>query len=742
MNQHIPLFKVAMSKRVDAPLIEVLHSGYIGEGPKVAEFEHKLGAKFNNPYCLALNSGTAGLQLALALLKIKNSGTGRHKVITTPLTCFATTAPILTMGYEIQWADVQRDTLNIDPESIEKLIGLDTAAICLVHWGGYPADLIEIQKIAEKFNVPIIEDGAHTFGATYKGTIIGDCTFTDYCMLSFQAIKFLTTGDGGCLFLKDKTDYELGKLLRWFGIDRNGPRLDMRCLEDIPEAGYKMQMNDIAAMIGLVNLEDVKRNLVKVGENVEAYKAAFSGISGIDLIQMGTDRHSSNWIFTILVEDAIGFARMMGEKSIMVSKVHSRIDNYSCVSDYRSHTLPNLDYVDGRRICFSGDTLIPLVRGKARPIRDLVNKIFFVYSYDLKTDKVVIGKAHSCRLTKKITKLLKVNLSNKFSIKCTEDHLFLLSNGIYKKACDLKNGDSLCSLYRRLYFDRIQVRQIMHNPVPKWQCAYELADEYNLKHKVYSKEDGEIRHHATFNNHDDRPTKIVRLSRSEHNGLHVSRRNEELAKNGNHPWQNSDFIKKENLRKSIFMKQKVREGKSNLQNPETRKKTAKVSSERLLRDSARGEHVFQSEKIRKMSSDRMKKNNSGKMQDPKISFQANVLTRVERVVKESIKKFGHCTQETYSELRPGRGYPTWKVASKLIKEEKFLLNHQVFSVEKLLEKEDVYDFAVDEYHNFAIAADLSGDFCNGVFVHNCIPCGWWVTALQRDHIIDAIRGGW
>jgi len=351
MDQQISLFKVFMSKKVDAPLIEVLHSGYIGEGPKVAEFEYKLGEKFNNPHCLALNSGTAGLQLALALLKIKNRGTGRHKVITTPMTCFATTAPILTMGYDIQWADIQRDTLNIDPESIADSIDDATAAISFVHWGGYPADLIEIQKIAEKFGVPIIEDGAHTFGATYKGTTIGDCTFFFFFMLSFQAIKFLTTGDGGCLFTKDKEDYELGKLLRWFGINRNSPRIDMRCSEDIGEAGYKMQMNDIAAMIGLANLHDASKNVAKTRKNAEAYRKAFAKVPGLELIQTGLDRESSNWIFTVLVEDAIGFARMMGEKKIMVSKVHARIDTHSCVEKYRSPNLPNLDYVENKRIC-------------------------------------------------------------------------------------------------------------------------------------------------------------------------------------------------------------------------------------------------------------------------------------------------------------------------------------------------------------------------------------------------------
>jgi len=350
MRPIIPIFKVAMSPNVDSSLIEVLHSGYIGEGPKVAEFENELEAKFKTPYCLALNSGTAGLQLALALLKIKNKGVGKGKVLTTALSCFATISPALTEGYDIEWVDIQKDTLNIDPKSLKDHIHEDISAIIFVHWGGYPADLEEIHEIASEYNVPVIEDAAHTLGATYKDTIIGDCTYSDYCMISFQAIKHLTTGDGGVLFTKYQKDYELGKLLRWFGIDRNSPLQDMRCYEDILHPGYKMQMNDLCATIGLANFELVEKNILIAKENVKEYREAFKDISGITLLQNGADRESSNWLFTILVEDPIGFARIMGENNIMISKVHSRLDNHSCVKEYKFH-LPVFDSIDNNRIC-------------------------------------------------------------------------------------------------------------------------------------------------------------------------------------------------------------------------------------------------------------------------------------------------------------------------------------------------------------------------------------------------------
>jgi len=344
----IPLFKVAMNPRVDDSLLKVLHSGYTGEGPKVKEFEERLAFLFNNKNCLALNSGTAGLRLALEMTKLETPQ--KKKVIATPLTCFATNAPILTSGNFIVWADIQKDSLNIDPDSIEEEAKNDVLAIIVVHWGGYPCDMDKIKKISEKYNIPVIEDGAHTFGSTYKGSIIGDCSYSDFCMISFQSIKFLSTGDGGVLFTKKKKHYDKLKLLRWFGIDRDSPRQDLRCEEDILQAGFKFQMNDLAATIGLSNLAIVQENLKTTRENVRFYRENLKDIPGITLIQNKTDRESSNWLFTILVDDALGFARKMGEKRIMVSKVHARNDKHSCTKLFQKY-LPNLEKVEGKRVC-------------------------------------------------------------------------------------------------------------------------------------------------------------------------------------------------------------------------------------------------------------------------------------------------------------------------------------------------------------------------------------------------------
>ena len=206
----IPLFKVHMPKSVQEPLLEILFSGFIGQGPQVEKFEKILAKYIGNPYPLTVNSGTSALQLALRLAGIQLG----DEVISTPMTCTATNMPILAAGAKIVWADIDRLTGNISAASIEEKITSKTKAIIAVHWGGYPCDMMAINAVAKKYNIKVIEDGAHAFGAEYMQQKIGN--HSDYVMFSFQAIKHITTVDGGVLFVRTKEDYQRGKLLRWY----------------------------------------------------------------------------------------------------------------------------------------------------------------------------------------------------------------------------------------------------------------------------------------------------------------------------------------------------------------------------------------------------------------------------------------------------------------------------------------------------------------------------------------------
>ena len=262
----IPLFKVFMSDTVAQPLIDVVTSGFITQGPKVEEFENALKNFIGNQYVLTLNSATAGLTLALRLLKnADNDWPGFNDdedvVLTPALTCFATTASIMANNVKIQWLDVDLNTSNIDITDLKNKLSKKTKVIYVVHWGGNPVDLDSLKEVQEYsfqkfgFRPMIVEDCAHAFGAEYNGKKIGNNE--NICVFSLQAIKHLTTGDGGIITLPNENLYNRCKLLRWYGIDRdkrNYNGKDFRLENDIVEYGYKFHMNDINATIGLCNL--------------------------------------------------------------------------------------------------------------------------------------------------------------------------------------------------------------------------------------------------------------------------------------------------------------------------------------------------------------------------------------------------------------------------------------------------------------------------------------------------------
>ena len=339
------MFRVAMSPEVNSELLRVIHSGWIGQGPAVKKFEEELSYVFANQKVLTLSSGTHGLSLALRLC---NVGPG-DEVITTPLTCTATNMPILGMGADIVWADVKRD-LNIDPSSIVRCITDKTKAIIVVHWGGYPCDMEEIHKLSCDTGIPVIEDAAHAYGSVYQHHPIGDCSFSDYTMFSFQAIKHLTSIDGGALCCGYEDDYKRGKLLRWYGIDRESPRTDFRCEDDISEFGYKFHMNDVCATIGMENMELAQENINAASNNAAYYEKELADVSGIELPQVAKDRQSSYWLFSMLVDRRSEFTHMMGSKGISVSRVHERNDKHTCFYKYKRE-LPGLESIIDKMIC-------------------------------------------------------------------------------------------------------------------------------------------------------------------------------------------------------------------------------------------------------------------------------------------------------------------------------------------------------------------------------------------------------
>ena len=354
-RETIQLFKVFMSENAAPEVTKVLNSGYIGQGEKVEQFESKLQDFFMKDYIVTLNSGTSGLHLALDLLK-KSSGKwpgleDGDEVLATSLTCTASNFPILANNLNIKWVDVDPTTLNMDLDDLSRKISPKTKAIMLVHWGGYPNDLDRIKEIQNKcfelygFKPAVIEDGAHSFGSKYKGKHIGN--HGNMTMYSLQAIKHITSIDGGLLLLPHQELYDRAKLLRWYGIDRNSNRKDFRCEADIQEWGFKFHMNDVCATVGMENLKHADEIVSRHQSNAKFYDEHLQNIPGLTTLTRHEGHESAFWIYSMLVEDRDGFYKHMKDCGIVVSQVHERNDKHTCVSDYKS-SLPTLDRIIGK----------------------------------------------------------------------------------------------------------------------------------------------------------------------------------------------------------------------------------------------------------------------------------------------------------------------------------------------------------------------------------------------------------
>jgi len=331
----IPLFKVFMSDDAKENVGNILVGGMITQGPQVEKYEEELKKFFDYPYVLTVNSATSGLTLAYRLLNLNKT----DKVISTPLTCFATNAAIMAHGLEIVWADVDQKTCNIDLSNVLSQITYDTRVLSIVHWGGNPVDMDRVEILRDHtrktFNqeLYVVEDCAHAFGAEWRGKKLGT-TGNSIAVYSTQAIKHLTTGDGGIILLPNEEMYNRAKLLRWYGIDRDRrslPGKDFRLEDNISEFGYKFHMNDINATIGLCNLPHMEHILKKCAENGAYYNAQLGNVVGIELFDI-SEKCPCYWIFTIKVLFGLRneFASFMNSRGVMVSQVHSRNDRHTC----------------------------------------------------------------------------------------------------------------------------------------------------------------------------------------------------------------------------------------------------------------------------------------------------------------------------------------------------------------------------------------------------------------------------
>ena len=341
-SDNIVLFYPHVSELAKSSVMETLDSRWIGQGPKVKLFEEDFSKKFgSNSPAIAVGSGTDALHLSYMLADLRPG----DEVIAPVFTCTATNIPFLYMGVKINFADINPETMNIDVNHVRQLMNQNVKAIICVHYGGLPCDMDELQFIADEWEIPIIEDAAHAVGAKYKGVDVG--SISDFTMFSFQAIKHITTGDGGMLIIKNKDLVDKAERIRWFGIDRKSKQAGI-WENDITEVGYKYQMTDIAAAMGIASLSEFDEQSKLRKELYKTYETELTNCDRLIVVGGGfSDRVHAAWLFTVLVEDRYTLQQKLRDNGIESNQVHFRNDRYSIFKEFTDgKVFPNMDKVE------------------------------------------------------------------------------------------------------------------------------------------------------------------------------------------------------------------------------------------------------------------------------------------------------------------------------------------------------------------------------------------------------------
>jgi perosamine synthetase len=338
----IPLFTPHIPRNAAERVTRTLGTRWIGQGPQVDSFEQRFKDRFCGDHdALAVGSGTDALHLAYVLAGI---GPG-DEVITPVFTCTATNIPLRYLGATPIFADIEPDTLNIDAEHVRTLVSDRTKAIVCVDYGGLPCDLAALREIADEAGIPLIEDSAQALGATFDGRPIG--SIADHTIFSFQAIKHITTGDGGLLSIRDARLMPDARSLRWFGINREKKQMGV-WENDITLVGYKYQMTDIGAAMGHAGLDEFDETLATRRTLFDRYVEGLRGVDDVQMLSLPDERREhAAWLFTIAVDGRKDLQQRLYSEGIESNQVHYRNDRYSIFGQRRTN-LPMMDALEER----------------------------------------------------------------------------------------------------------------------------------------------------------------------------------------------------------------------------------------------------------------------------------------------------------------------------------------------------------------------------------------------------------
>lgn len=379
VEKFLPLSRPTISKETIDEVVKVLDSGWLATGPLTQKFEAELSKYFGDRKAACFTSATAGLHASLIAIGIKPG----DEVITTPLTFVATANVIAMLGARPVFVDIERDTFNIDVKKIEEACTEKTKAIMPVHYAGLPVDLDPLYEIAKRRNLRVIEDSAHAVGTSYKGRRIG--TFGDIQVFSFHPIKNMTSGEGGCVVLDSESEVKTLGLQRFHGIDRSiWDRFSKNgsTYYDVVFPGFKSNMSDIQAAIGLHQLSEVEMMNERRRCLANRYREAFADM-GDKFAMQGIppyDFTHSGHLFPICLADAEkrdDFMSFLKENSIGTTPYYTPLHLFSYYQNefgFKKGDFPEAEFVGERIVCLP--LYYALQESDQDYIIDMVKKFF------------------------------------------------------------------------------------------------------------------------------------------------------------------------------------------------------------------------------------------------------------------------------------------------------------------------------------------------------------------------------
>jgi perosamine synthetase len=291
--ESVPLSGPYLGEREEELVLEVLRSGRLSLGPTIDRFEELVAERVGAPYAAAVSSGTTGLHLLCVAAGIEPG----DEVITSPYSFAASANCFMYEGGIPVFADIDRRTFNLDPAAVEAAITERTKAIVAVDIYGYPCELDELRAIADRHGLALIQDSCEALGAVYRGAPLG--SHGPSCVFAFYPNKQVTTGEGGMVTTHSEEEWHLIRSLRNQGRPEPGGWLEHVRL------GFNYRLSDIAAALGIGQLERLDEILMRRGQAAGRYGELLGGIDTVELPCADDDAHSRSWfVYVVLLPDA------------------------------------------------------------------------------------------------------------------------------------------------------------------------------------------------------------------------------------------------------------------------------------------------------------------------------------------------------------------------------------------------------------------------------------------------------